>query len=58
MLGGGVSGPLSVRPHFCWGGGGRGSKRSDPLFPSPQGEPAHGLHPRFVVSGKGCGDGW
>ena len=47
--GGGVLGLLSVRPHFCWGGGG-GSKRSAPLFPGPQGEPAHGLHPRFVVA--------
>ena len=47
--GGGVLGLLSVRPHFCWGGG-RGSKRSAPLFPGPQGEPAHGLHPRFVVA--------
>ena len=37
------SGPTSV-------GGGRGSKRSAPLFPSPQGEPAHGLYPRFVVA--------
>ena len=39
------SGPLSVG-----GGGGRGSKRSALLFPGPQGEPAHGLHPRFVVA--------
>ena len=37
------SGPISV-------GGGGGSKRSAPLFPGPQGEPAHGLHPRFVVA--------
>ena len=36
------------RPHFCWGGG--GSKRPAPLFPGPQGGPAHGLHPRFVVA--------
>ena len=50
MLGGGGgcwacfrSGPISV-------GGVRGSKRSAPLFPGPQGEPAHGLHPRFVVA--------
>ena len=50
MLGGGggcracfLSGPISV-------GGDRGSKRSAPLFPGPQGEPAHGLHPRFVVA--------
>ena len=52
MLGGGgggvrwacfQSGPDSV-------GAGRGSKRSAPLFPGPQGEPAHGLHPRFVVA--------
>ena len=47
---GGVPGLLSVRPPFCWGGGGRGSKRSAPLFSGPQGEPAHGLHPRFVVA--------
>ena len=46
--GGGVPGLLSVRPHFCWGG--RGSKRSAPLFPGPQGEPAQGLHPRFAVA--------
>ena len=39
------SGPL-----FVGGGGGRGSKRSALLFPGPQGEPAHGLHPRFVVA--------
>ena len=38
------SGSISV------GGGGRGSKTSAPLFPGPQGEPAHGLHPRFVVA--------
>ena len=38
-----LSGPNSV-------GGGRGSKRSAPLFLGPQGEPAHGLHPRFVVT--------
>ena len=55
MLGGGggqgVPGLLSVQAHFCrGGGGGRGSKRSAPLFPGPQGEPAHGLHPRFVVA--------
>ena len=31
-------------------GGGRGSKRSAPLFPGPQGELAHGLLPRFVVA--------
>ena len=49
MLGGGGgrvcfwSRPISV-------GWGRGSKRSAPLFPGPQGEPAHGLHPRFVVA--------
>ena len=48
--GGGVLGLLSVRPHFSWGGGGRGSKRPAPRFPGPQGEPAHGLHPRFVVA--------
>ena len=37
------SGPISV-------GGGGGSKRSAPLFPGHQEEPAHGLHPRFVVA--------
>ena len=45
--GGGVSfwsRPISV------GGGGRGSKKSAPQFPGPQGELAHGLHPRFVVA--------
>ena len=35
---------------FLWGGGGRGSKKSAPQFPGPQEEPAHGLHPRFVVA--------
>ena len=55
--GGGVLGLLSVRPHFCWGGGG-GSKRSAPLFPGPQGEPAHGLHPRFVVAEIWADRGW
>ena len=52
MLGagaGGGAGLLLVPPHFCWGGG-RGSKKSAPQFPGPQGEPAHGLHPRFVVA--------
>ena len=34
---------------FCLGGG-RGSKSSAPLFHGPQGEAAHGLHPRFVVA--------
>ena len=41
-----LSGPISVGGE----GGGRGSKRSAPLFPGPQGEPAHGLHPRVVVA--------
>ena len=52
------SGPISV-------GGGGGSKRSAPLFPGPQEEPAHGLHPRFVVAEiwadrvqRGGGGGW
>ena len=49
MLGGG-GGLLLVPPHFCWGGGDRGSKKSAPQFLGPQGEPAHGLHPRFVVA--------
>ena len=31
-------------------GGGRGSKRSAPLFPGPQGAQAHGLHPRLMVA--------
>ena len=58
MLGGGGcwacfrSGPISV------GGGGGGSKRSAPLFPGPQGEPAHGLHPRFVVAEIWADRGW
>ena len=49
MLGGGgaVLGLLSAP--FLLGGGG-GSKRPAPLFPGPQGGPAHGLHPRFVVA--------
>ena len=46
----GGGGLLLVPPHFCWGGGDRGSKKSAPQFPGPQGEPAHGLHPRFVVA--------
>ena len=45
---------------FLLGGGG-GSKRPAPLFPGPQGGPAHGLHPRFVVAeiwaDKGGGGG-
>ena len=45
---------------FLLGGGG-GSKRPAPLFPGPQGGPAHGLHPRFVVAeiwaDKGQGGG-
>ena len=44
------------RPHFCWGGG--GSKRPGPLFPGPQGGPAHGLHPRFVVAEIWADKGW
>ena len=65
MLGGrgGLPGPPLVRLCFSWGGG-RGSKRSAPLFLGPQGEPAHGLHPRFVVAEiwadwgeKGCARG-
>ena len=47
--GGGCQVCLWSRP-ISVGGGGRGSKRSAPLFPGPQGEPAHGLHPRFVVA--------
>ena len=60
---GGGGGLLLVPPHFCWGGGDRGSKKSAPQFPGPQGEPAHGLHPRFVVAeiwadrGRGRGGG-
>ena len=60
MLGGGgaVLGLLSAP--FLLGGGG-GSKRPAPLFPGPQGGPAHGLHPRFVVAeiwaDKGDGGG-
>ena len=59
MLGGGGLCWACFRPHFCWGGG--GSKRPAPLFPGPQGGPAHGLHPRFVVAeiwaDKGGGGG-
>ena len=44
----GGGGLLLVPPPFLLGGD-RGSKRSAPQFPGPQGEPAHGLHPRFVV---------
>ena len=52
MLGGGGGARPAFRPapFRLGGGGGRGSKRSAPLFPGPQGEPAHGLHPRFVVA--------
>ena len=39
-------------------GGGRGSKRSAPLFHGPQGEPTHGLHPRFVVAEIWGDRGW
>ena len=56
--GGAVLGLLSAP--FLLGGGG-GSKRPAPLFPGPQGGPAHGLHPRFVVAeiwaDKGGGGG-
>ena len=31
-------------------GGGVGAAKGPPLFPSPQGEPTNGLHPRFVVA--------
>ena len=48
--GGGGAGPAFGPALFLLGGGGGGSKRSAPLFPGPQGEPAHGLHPRFVVA--------
>ena len=58
--GGGGAGPAFGPAPFLLGGGG-GSKRSAPLFPGPQGEPAHGLHPRFVVAeiwaDRGCGGG-
>ena len=47
--GGGGAGLAFGPAPFLLGGGG-GSKRSAPLFPGPQGEPAHGLHPRFVVA--------
>ena len=47
--GGGCAGPAFGLAPFLLGGG-RGSKRSAPLFPGPQGEPAHSLHPRFVVA--------
>ena len=52
MLGGGgaVLGLLSAPFLLGGGGGGGGSKRPAPLFPGPQGGPAHGLHPRFVVA--------
>ena len=57
--GGAVLGLLSAP--FLLGGGGGGSKRPAPLFPGPQGGPAHGLHPRFVVAeiwaDKGGGHG-
>ena len=49
------SGPISV-------GGGRGSKRSAPLLPGPQGEPAHGCTLalwwlKFGLTEKGRGGG-
>ena len=47
--GGGGAGPAFGPAPFLLGGGG-GSKRSAPLFPGPHEEPAHGLHPRFVVA--------
>ena len=47
--GGGGGSPFGPAP-FLLGGGGRGSKKSAPEFAGPQGEPAHGLHPRFVVA--------
>ena len=60
--GGGGAGPAFGPAPFLLGGeGGGGSKRSAPLFPGPQGEPAHGLHPRFVVAeiwaDRGAGGG-
>ena len=48
MLGGGAGSAFGPAPFLL--GGGRGSKKSAPLFPGPQGEPAHGQHPRFVVA--------
>ena len=48
--GGAVLGLLSAPFLLGGGGGGGGSKRPAPLFPGPQGGPAHGLHPRFVVA--------
>ena len=48
MLGGGGGSAFGPAPFLL--GGGRGSKKSAPQFPGPQGEPAHGLHPRFVVA--------
>ena len=48
--GGAVLGLLSVRPHFCWGGGVGAAKGLLPCFPGPGGGPAHVLHPRFVVA--------
>ena len=49
MLGGGGGGSVFGPAPFLLGGG-RGSKKSAPQFPGPQGEPAHGLHPRCVVA--------
>ena len=48
MLGGGGGSAFGPAPFLL--GGGRGNKKSAPQFPGPQGEPAHGLHPRFVVA--------
>ena len=59
--GGGGGSPFGPAPFLLGGGGGRGSKKSAPQFPGPQGEPAHGLHPRFVVAeiwaDRGCKGG-
>ena len=46
---GGCTGP-AFSPALFLLGGGVGAAKGPPLFPGPQGEPAHGLHPRFVVA--------
>ena len=53
MQGAGEGGPLPVRNHFCWGGGGGRQQKVCSLcflFLEPNREPVHGLHPCFVVA--------
>ena len=47
---GGCTRPAFSPALFLLGGGGVGATKGTPLFPSPQGEPTNGLHPRSVVA--------